>query len=311
MMYPRKRTPTIVAHRVNSRWKIRYYISSPVIDTIEIDVIKSPQNDNIVLQHMDEDEFVREFVINNDHRSLYYDSLPRKIIYWITHRVYNGVKTKRCHTLYDVFKLIEREIEKKKKKEMEEGIPEKRVNVMIDLKAKGVADKLAEIIRSTKFNGTIYITSKYHKELVKVKRLVPHVKVLASFDGEPINIAEYLGKIGVNGASVRAAFVDKDLVNELHRHGYIIAVWTVNDLEMAKYLANLGVDMIITDIPEIVKEELEKEEELKAMQDEIDLDKYAEYPEDKVIVGGLEHILGYEFGHSNGYSGLRRKKSSR
>jgi len=55
---------------------------------------------------------------------------------------------------------------------------------------------------------------------------------------------------------VKYAFVDKDLVEELHGHKYLIAVWTVNDVEIAKYLAYLGVDIIVTDVPDVLMKTL-------------------------------------------------------
>lgn len=37
------------------------------------------------------------------------------------------------------------------------------------------------------------------------------------------------------------------MVEQLHENNHIIAVWVVNEPELALYLAKLGVDMLITD----------------------------------------------------------------
>ena len=302
MMYNRKHIPIIVAHRANSRRRIRYFINNDIVDTIEIDVIKSPHNGSIILKHMDEDEFMRDFIVRNNEVELLNnnENIIKKVFSWINDKIRNS-KTRKSKKYYLGYVL-----------EYINGLSimkNRKVNVIIDLKAKGVANEVASIIKSTKFNGVIYISSKYHKELTKIKHLVPQVKVLASFDGEPVGLSDYLRKIGVDGASVRAAFVDKDLINDLHSHGYIVAVWTVNDPELAKHLALLGVDMIITDIPETLKKVLELEEEYRAMQDEIDLDHYAESSSKGVVIGGLEHMFGYELGQQGKeYSSLRKEK---
>lgn len=301
MIYNRKHIPIIVAHRANSCRRIRHFINNGIVDTIEIDVIKSPHNGSIILQHMDEDEFIRDFIIKNEVELLNNnESIVKRILLWINNRIKNS-RTKKSKKYYLSY-ILEYINSLSKTRN-------RRINVIIDLKAKGVANEIAGIIKSTRFNGTIYVSSKYHKELTRIKHLVPQVKVLASFDGEPIGLSDYLRKIGVDGASVRAAFIDKDLVNDLHSHGYIVAAWTVNDPGLAKHLALLGVDMIITDIPETLKRILELEEEYRAMQDEIDLDHYVERSE-RVVVGGLEHMFGYELGQQGGdHSVLEKKKS--
>ena len=302
MTYSRKHIPIIVAHRANSCRRIRHFINNGIVDTIEIDVIKSPHNGSIILQHMDEDEFIRDFIVKNEIELLNNsENIIKRILLWINDKIKNSKakKSKKYYLGYVLEYINSLSMMKNKK-----------INVIIDLKAKGVADEVASIIKSTKFNGVIYISSKYHKELTKIKHLVPQVKVLASFDGEPVGLSDYLRKIGVDGASVRAAFVDKDLVNDLHSHGYIVAVWTVNDPGLAKHLALLGVDMIITDIPETLKRILELEEEYRVMQDEIDLDHYAEHSVKRVVIGGLEQMFGYELGQQGkDYSSFRKEKS--
>lgn len=46
--------------------------------------------------------------------------------------------------------------------------------------------------------------------------------------------------------------VDRKLVEHCHRHGIAVHVWTVNDPERAEWLRSLGVDAIISDVPDEV-----------------------------------------------------------
>ncbi len=309
-MYTRRHIPVIVAHRANSRRRIKHYIFNSIVDAIEMDFVKSPTNGGIVLQHVDEDYVIRDFIIKNESEFLdnvklgfnvrYY---AKKLKSWITdtltHKRCN--KKPRKYYLENILSFIDEQLRK----------ANRNMTIIIDLKAKGVAKELAKTLTNTPIhNATIYISSKYHSELAKIKQLAPHVKVLASFDGEPVNVSEYLKSLDMDGASVRAAFVDKSLVNDLHKHGFVLAVWTVNDLGMARHLARLGVDMIITDIPEVIRKVLELDEEYRSMQDEINLDRYAEQSEDRIVLGGLEHMFGYELGHQNEFEEEKKKRRS-
>jgi glycerophosphoryl diester phosphodiesterase len=52
--------------------------------------------------------------------------------------------------------------------------------------------------------------------------------------------------------------VDKELITAAHAAGVEVNTWTVNDLERAVELAELGVDGLITDLPDRVLEVLDR-----------------------------------------------------
>jgi glycerophosphoryl diester phosphodiesterase len=54
--------------------------------------------------------------------------------------------------------------------------------------------------------------------------------------------------------------VDRDLVTSLHKRNREINVWTVNNPNEIHRLANLGVDSIITNDPDLTREVLESEQ---------------------------------------------------
>lgn len=247
----------IVGHKANSFRKIKKYLSLKV-PVIEMDVIK--HDEDIVLQHVHEPTPIPihsgRYLIHTFERF----SMP-----------FIGLKYVK---LIDVLKLING-----------------KVGVMLDLKIKGIANDVVDIIKESKFKGTIYVTSKYHKDIRKFKELMPEVKALLTLEEQPINIADYIKKAHADGVSIDVVFIDEPLVNELHRHGYIIASWTVNEVELAKYLISLRVDMIVTDEPETLMKEICKEEE----EEEVDEAKLG-VPETPVFLGSLDHLFGYEVG---------------
>ena len=57
--------------------------------------------------------------------------------------------------------------------------------------------------------------------------------------------------------SINAARATPRLVRQLHRQGKAVHVWTVNDLNNAISMVEMGVDNIITDYPEDLRSFLE------------------------------------------------------
>jgi len=267
-----RRIPLIVGHRANTIARIKKFLSHGV-HVIEIDVIRDLETGELILHHAREDEL---FKLSIERKA------SRLIEFMVSHIPF--MKPKK---LYDILKMLSG-----------------RADVMLDIKWRGLVRDLAELLHEIDFKGNVYVTSKYHRDLLEIKRLAPKVKTLVSFDDQPIMCAEYVAKLKADGASVRVAFVDKELVNEMHRHGYILAAWTVNDITIAKYLASLGVDMIITDIPiEIIKGFKKAEEEKIREEEERVRIEESGGRESIPVLGGIDHMFGFEF-----YQSLKRKQ---
>lgn len=49
--------------------------------------------------------------------------------------------------------------------------------------------------------------------------------------------------------------VTKEMVKELHEHNLAIFAWTVNNRRVAERLIRLGVDAIVTNIPDLLSPE--------------------------------------------------------
>ena len=62
----------------------------------------------------------------------------------------------------------------------------------------------------------------------------------------------------VTAFGVNRRFVKQDLVDDIHELDKRIHVWTVNDEQHMKELIALGVDGIITDKPDLLREVLKK-----------------------------------------------------
>ncbi len=233
--------PVIVAHRVNDLEVIKYLIKSGVSDVIEIDVAYDPTIDTLVLDHINEEEYLRnQHIIRELNEGLVHDNLRRR------HNKIMGARSRTSHSRYLLGEVLETIANLLKHSDY-------NVSLMIDLKTYDAIDLLLKFLQKYLDVIPMYVCSKYHNVLLEIKKREPRITTLASLEERVIDISDYLSRIRADGISIRAAYVDKGLINELKEKGYIVAVWVVNDLYWAEYLFKLGVDFIITDIPSELK----------------------------------------------------------
>jgi glycerophosphoryl diester phosphodiesterase len=72
-------------------------------------------------------------------------------------------------------------------------------------------------------------------------------------------IIQIAKQYGCSRIGLKDAFVSAELIHLIKAAQLECSVWTVNDIERAKYLATLGIDGLITDIPrQMIAAEIEK-----------------------------------------------------
>ena len=105
-------------------------------------------------------------------------------------------------------------------------------------------------------------------QMVYISFSLPACKEFAKL--QPNNTVQYLGgdmtpqevkDAGLNGIDylIIKFIIHPDWVKQAHDLGMTVNVWTVNDIENISKMATLGVDMITTNKPELVRDILVKE----------------------------------------------------
>jgi len=82
---------------------------------------------------------------------------------------------------------------------------------------------------------------------------------MRNFPGRKVQLVEkkvYVPKFFADVVAPNWEIVTKDWVDEVHARGQEIYVWTVNDPEVAKRLSGWGVDTLISDNPELIRNSL-------------------------------------------------------
>jgi glycerophosphoryl diester phosphodiesterase len=109
--------------------------------------------------------------------------------------------------------------------------------------------KVGNIVRRNSFSDKCVVTSLDYGELQKFKKSFPEVKT-------GLIVFRALGRLIRTEAdflSIHAAMATSRLVKRAQRNGKEIHVWTVNDLQTTLAMIEVGVDNIITDKPDYIR----------------------------------------------------------
>lgn len=138
---------------------------------------------------------------------------------------------------------------------LDEVMKASKGKIKLDIEIKNYQDdtelvkKVVQIIKENNSEDECLVCSFDYLALVKVKKLGPKIRTgyitnLSKKDNLNLQYADYY--------SICYPKVDKKLVEKLHRNNKKVHVWTVNNVEDAKRLIQMGVDDIITDYPNIL-----------------------------------------------------------
>ena len=96
----------------------------------------------------------------------------------------------------------------------------------------------------------VMASSEIHPVIREIKdRAQDSLTCLISLGVLPVNIVRLIEDAKADGVSMKYSLLDKDLVHSLHKRGYIVAAWTVNDSQTLKKMVDLDVDIVVSDDP--------------------------------------------------------------
>jgi len=131
----------------------------------------------------------------------------------------------------------------------------KKVKINIELKGTGTANPVYELIeeyvknKSWKYDDFI-ISSFNHYELKRFRELNSLIKIGALITGIPIGFAEFAEKLNAYSVNLCIEFINQEFVDDVHKRGLKVYVWTVNDSDDIERMKNLNVDGIFSNFPD-------------------------------------------------------------
>ena len=114
----------------------------------------------------------------------------------------------------------------------------------------GLAEAVAELVRRRALADRVMISSFNHHTLLEVKRCAPELPLAALLYGRMIAPWDYALLHGFQGLHPEYRSVDADLAGNCRERGLSLRAYTVDDPEAARRLMALGLDGIMTNVPE-------------------------------------------------------------
>ncbi|MDG1571827.1 glycerophosphodiester phosphodiesterase family protein [Robiginitalea sp. M366] len=130
-----------------------------------------------------------------------------------------------------------------------------RVPLNIELKGPGTAapvyDITREYISRQGWAPEQFIISSFNwDELRAYRRQDPEARIAVLTEGDPLEALEVAAELNAEAVNPSARAVTPDAVTRLHKAGYKVYVWTVNDPDVFRDLRAMGVDGIFSDYPD-------------------------------------------------------------
>jgi glycerophosphoryl diester phosphodiesterase len=126
---------------------------------------------------------------------------------------------------------------------------DKHVGLMLELKAKGVADDIVQVVSASGFSSPVIYASFHHKDLARVRQCLPSATIMPLLSRGPIDLS-IPAKLSAHHVGIRFDRVVKPAVESLHTAGVQVFVFTVNDVDDIAHMTDIAVDGIISDMPE-------------------------------------------------------------
>ncbi|MBL1213027.1 MAG: glycerophosphodiester phosphodiesterase [Ignavibacteriae bacterium] len=134
-----------------------------------------------------------------------------------------------------------------------------KMKLNIELKTnkheKMLAERALQVVLDHNFLDQVVFTSFKFDEIRKLRKINKEAKVGYIFSKMPKDIDVFAEDVDM--LSVGKKLVDEEFMNKVRAAGKEVAVWTVNKPKEMKRLINLGVDAIITNYPDVLREVLD------------------------------------------------------
>ena len=126
-----------------------------------------------------------------------------------------------------------------------------RCPLNIEIKGKGSSDELVKILqREIREKGRVkddFIVSSFdHCELNRFAKLYSGIRVSPIVCCHPLSLAELAEEIGAWSLNIKREFVSREIVEDAHKRGIKVLVFTVNRPYELEKLKGIGVDGVFT-----------------------------------------------------------------
>jgi glycerophosphoryl diester phosphodiesterase len=123
-----------------------------------------------------------------------------------------------------------------------------RVGLMLELKVRGLAKPVSEVMKQSAFSSPVIYASFHHKELSRVREWLPSATIMPLISRGRI-APRIPVKLGADHVGIRLDRAVRPVVASLHAAGIQVFVFTVNDTDDIARMSVIEVDGVISDMP--------------------------------------------------------------
>lgn len=123
---------------------------------------------------------------------------------------------------------------------------------MPDLEAKTI-----QLIRAANIQNRVLISSFHHGSMQRFHQMAPDIPTGLLYDCCIVDVVAYAKRLGASAIHPYYSTVRAAEVEEAHRNGLAVNVWTVNEPQEMQKMITLPVDAIITNTPERLRQVLD------------------------------------------------------
>ena len=127
------------------------------------------------------------------------------------------------------------------------------VGVVLELKDVRSVRRFLEIVKGSGEEGRVGVCSFDPALLSKVKEMESGLRMGLIVDAPPRDTVRALDDLGCEVIGVRAPHITESLVERTHAAGRVVFGWGVEDVSGVDRLMGLGVDGVVSDIPDVMR----------------------------------------------------------
>jgi glycerophosphoryl diester phosphodiesterase len=129
----------------------------------------------------------------------------------------------------------------------------KRAKLVIELKEEGTEEQVLELIHKNNIVDDVYVISFWHKLVKRIKDAEQSIKTGVLLVGCPVD-ACVATQASADALVMRYTFVDKPFVEIAQEAGLKVFIWNIDDPNLVKPYADMGVDGIGSNDPRVLVE---------------------------------------------------------
>lgn len=133
-----------------------------------------------------------------------------------------------------------------------------RMHLFIEIKdGQDIELDIRDLLDARDQHDEVTLLSFYDEHLRASESVMPSIPAMWLVNSRPTDLEERTSRLDVELLGINHAAISDELIRQAHTAALRVFAWIVNDVDAAESLAALGVDGIITDMPDQVLAALE------------------------------------------------------